>query len=106
MAVHRLRVRKRLLAGNIKESKPIKGTHWTLLGYEVERDLVAPRAGLHIHTFGARGDVIDEGDHSRDAYALKSGDWVLARPDGYVGAIVATEQIKSLENYVPMVGQG
>ncbi|MFM0151994.1 FAD-dependent oxidoreductase [Paraburkholderia sediminicola] len=84
----------------------LKGTHWTLLGYEVERDLVAPRAGLHIHTFGARGDVIDEGGHFRDAYALKSGDWVLVRPDGYVGAIVATEQITSLENYFRMVGQG
>lgn len=83
-----------------------KGTHWTLLGYNVERDLVAPRAGLHIHTFGARGDVIDAGCHFRDAYALRSGDWLLVRPDGYVGAIVATEQIKSLENYFHMGGPG
>ena len=107
-----------LLAGDRAPDAPIRraagqsarlfelfaGTHWTLLGYDVERDRVAPRAGLHIHTFGVRGDVIDEGGHFRDAYALKSGDWVLVRPDGYVGAIVATGQITSLENYFRMVG--
>ncbi|MFM0292488.1 MULTISPECIES: FAD-dependent oxidoreductase [Paraburkholderia] len=76
-----------------------RGTHWTLLGYDVERDKVAPRAGLRIHTFGARGDVIDDGGHFRDAYALQSGDWVLVRPDGYVGAIVASDRIESLERY-------
>ena len=26
-----------------------KGAHWTLLGYEVERDAMSPRRGLHIH---------------------------------------------------------
>jgi 2-polyprenyl-6-methoxyphenol hydroxylase-like FAD-dependent oxidoreductase len=83
-----------------------KGTHWTLLGYDVERDRVAPRAGLRIHTFGARGDVIDDGGHFRDAYALQSGDWVLVRPDGYVDAIVATDRIESLENYFPIGGPG
>jgi 2-polyprenyl-6-methoxyphenol hydroxylase-like FAD-dependent oxidoreductase len=75
-----------------------RGTHWTLIGYDVERTLVAPRAGLHIHTFGARGDVVDVGGHFRDAYALRSGDWVLVRPDGYVAAIVASAQIAFLEN--------
>ncbi|CAD6517898.1 Flavin-dependent monooxygenase [Paraburkholderia hiiakae] len=83
-----------------------KGTHWTLLGYDVERDRVAPRPGLRIHTFGVCGDVIDDGGHFRDAYALRSGDWVLVRPDGYVGAIVATERIASLENYLRVGGLG
>lgn len=81
-----------------------RGTHWTLLGYDVERDKVAPRAGLRIHTFGARGDVIDDGGHFRDAYALQSGDWVLVRPDGYVGAIVASDRIESLERYFRIGG--
>ena len=81
-----------------------KGIHWTLLGYNVERDLVRPRAGLHIHTFGPRGDVVDEGGHFREAYAPETGDWVLVRPDGYVAAIVATDQIESLENYFHRVG--
>jgi hypothetical protein len=30
----------------------LKGAHWTLLGYEVERDVIQPRPVLHIHTFG------------------------------------------------------
>jgi hypothetical protein len=65
---------------------------------------VAPRAGLRIHTFGARGDVIDDGGHFRDAYAPQSGDWVLVRPDGYVGAIVASDRIESLERYFRIGG--
>ncbi|MFM0309104.1 FAD-dependent oxidoreductase [Paraburkholderia sp. RL17-383-BIF-A] len=81
-----------------------RGIHWTLLGYDVERDKVAPRAGLRIHTFGARGDVIDDGGHFRDAYAPQSGDWVLVRPDGYVGAIVASDRIESLERYFRIGG--
>jgi 2-polyprenyl-6-methoxyphenol hydroxylase-like FAD-dependent oxidoreductase len=83
-----------------------KGTHWTLLGYDVERDCVTPRPGLRIHTFGVRGDVVDHGGHFRDAYALRSGDWVLVRPDGYVGAIVASNRMRALESYFRIVGPG
>src|ERR1700691_4550048 len=50
-----------------------KGTHWTLLGYEVERGLVPPRSRLHIHTFGTRGDLIDEHGNFSNAYAVASG---------------------------------
>jgi 2-polyprenyl-6-methoxyphenol hydroxylase-like FAD-dependent oxidoreductase len=81
-----------------------KGTHWTLLGYEVERHVVAPRPGLHIHTVGPRGDIFDEGGYLRDAYALASNDWVLVRPDGYVGAIVSSSEIGALEMYFRGVG--
>src|SRR6185436_9547708 len=35
-----------------------KGPHWTLLGYSVERELVAPRPGLRVHTFGQCGDLV------------------------------------------------
>ncbi len=83
-----------------------KGPHWTLLGYQVERDVVPPRPRLHIHTLGPRGDIFDEGGHLRDAYALTSGDWVLVRPDGYVGAIVSSSQIGALETYLRDVGLG
>jgi hypothetical protein len=81
-----------------------KGPDWTLLGYQVERDVVPPRPRLHIHTLGPRGDIFDEGGHLRDAYAVTSGDWVLVRPDGYVGAIVSSSQIGALETYLRDVG--
>jgi 2-polyprenyl-6-methoxyphenol hydroxylase-like FAD-dependent oxidoreductase len=83
-----------------------KGAHWTLLGYEVERDVVPPRQGLHIHTFGPRGDVIDEGGHFRAAYSLAPGDLVLVRPDGYIGAIISSSEIGGLETCLRDVGLG
>jgi hypothetical protein len=81
-----------------------KGAHWTLLGHEVARDIVPSRPGLHIHTIGRRGDILDEGGHLRDAYAPASGDWVLVRPDGYVGAIVSSSEIGALEAYLRDAG--
>jgi 2-polyprenyl-6-methoxyphenol hydroxylase-like FAD-dependent oxidoreductase len=76
-----------------------KGTHWTLLGYGVDRDLVSPRSSLHIHTFGPRGDIVDHESHFLAAYAVAPGDWVLVRPDGYIGAIVASAEVGALESY-------
>jgi hypothetical protein len=110
----------RLLAGDRAPDAPVRGAagqptrlfelfrgaHWTLLGYEVERGLVSPRPGLHIHVIGLRGDVIDVGGHFRDAYDLTSGDWVLVRPDGYVAAIVASDHVAALESYFGRVGLG
>ncbi|MDR6870462.1 2-polyprenyl-6-methoxyphenol hydroxylase-like FAD-dependent oxidoreductase [Bosea sp. BE125] len=81
-----------------------KGADWTLLGYEVERDAVPSRPGLSIHTLGRRGDILDEGSHLRDAYGLTPGDWVLVRPDGYVGAIVSSSEIGGLETYLRSMG--
>ncbi len=83
-----------------------KGAHWTLLGYEVPHDSVLPRVGLHIHAFGERGDLQDDGGHFRKAYAPASGDWVLVRPDGYIGAIIASSDIESMERYLRSVGLG
>lgn len=81
-----------------------RGAHWTLLGYE--RHAVPPRPGLHIHSFGVRGDLLDYGDRFREAYALASDDWVLVRPDGYIGAIVGSgnRDIETLERYLHTVG--
>jgi 2-polyprenyl-6-methoxyphenol hydroxylase-like FAD-dependent oxidoreductase len=81
-----------------------RGTHWTLLGYEVGRNAVLPRPGLHIHVLGPGGDLLDDEGHFRAAYAAAVGDWVLVRPDGYVGAMVAARNIVRLENYLDRVG--
>ena len=80
------------------------GTHWTLLGYDVARASVPPRPGLRVHVFGPGGDVIDEGGHFVDSYALSHGDWMLVRPDGYIGAIVASKETAALEKYLNEVG--
>jgi 2-polyprenyl-6-methoxyphenol hydroxylase-like FAD-dependent oxidoreductase len=110
--------RRGLLAGDRAPDAPIrgaagqstrlfdlfKGTHWTLLGYEVERDVRLPRPGLRIYTFGLCGDLIDESGHFRNAYTLAPGDWALVRPDGYIGAIVASNHVEALENYLRKVG--
>lgn len=77
----------------------LAGPHWTLLGFEADRSCVQPRAGLRIHTVGSRGDLIDDGGHFKQAYAASPGDWVLVRPDGYIGAIVTSQEISALENY-------
>jgi 2-polyprenyl-6-methoxyphenol hydroxylase-like FAD-dependent oxidoreductase len=107
-----------LLAGDRAPDAPIRGAggaarrlfdlfegaHWTLLGYEVERGALSPRPGLHIHIVSAHGDVIDEHQHFRDAYAVDPGTWVLVRPDGYVAAIVVSGEIGAMETYMQGVG--
>jgi hypothetical protein len=82
-----------------------EGPHWTLLGYEVDRrSAVAPRCGLHIHAVGPHGDIIDDGGHVREAYGVSPGDWVLVRPDGYVGAVVSAGEVSALDPYLASVG--
>jgi hypothetical protein len=39
-----------------------------------------------------------------DGYALQSGDWVLVRPDGYLGAIVSSGELATLKTYLCDVG--
>jgi hypothetical protein len=85
--------------------KIFQGPHWTLLGYEADRGSgAAPRPGLHIHIVGPRGDIVDDGGHVRDAYGVSPGDWVLIRPDGYVGAIVSGGEVSALDHYLAGVG--
>jgi hypothetical protein len=83
-----------------------KGPHWTLIGYQVEREVVPPRAGLRIHAFGPRGDLFDEAGHFREAYAVSAGDWVLVRPDGYIGAIVGSRHMDALAHFLVEQGLG
>jgi hypothetical protein len=87
--------------------KLFQGPHWTLLGYEVDRaTAVRPRAGLHIHTVGPRGDIVDDGGPIRTGYRLEPGTWVLIRPDGYIGAIASSDAVPALERYLSSVGLG
>lgn len=81
-----------------------QGAHWTLLGYEVEGGPPKPGAGLHIHRFGPGGDLVDDQRQFSDAYNLASGEWVLVRPDGYVGAIVTNDDLETLHGYFAQVG--
>jgi 2-polyprenyl-6-methoxyphenol hydroxylase-like FAD-dependent oxidoreductase len=85
--------------------KLLQGSHWTLLGYEADRTSApSARADLHIHTIGVCGDLIDKEGHLRAGYGLELGDWVLVRPDGYVGAIVSSADVESLSSYLCSVG--
>jgi 2-polyprenyl-6-methoxyphenol hydroxylase-like FAD-dependent oxidoreductase len=81
-----------------------EGPHWTLLAYEVGRDRVPRRSGLHVHTIGEAGDFRDDGQHFRDGYGVAPGDLVLVRPDGYVGAIVSADRADRLDGYLSAVG--
>lgn len=107
-----------LLAGNRAPDAPLRGAagcsrrlfelfagpHWTLVGFEARPDIVAPRRGLRIHEVGAGRELVDEAGHLRNAYGLAPGEWVLVRPDGYVGAIIASDAVDVLDSYLAGVG--
>jgi 2-polyprenyl-6-methoxyphenol hydroxylase-like FAD-dependent oxidoreductase len=111
-------LRAELLAGDRAPDAPVRGASgrptrlfelfrgpsWTLLGYESDRSAISPRANLQIHIVGSEGDVADERGCIQKAYGLSVGDWVLVRPDGYVGAIVSSGEIAALESYFALVG--
>ena len=82
----------------------LRGPHWTLLGYQAQRKAVPARAGLHIHCIGADAELIDEGQHLRNAYAVSPGDWVLVRPDGYIAAFVGSQEIDALTRFMEEQG--
>jgi hypothetical protein len=81
-----------------------QGPHWTLLGYEADRAAIKPRPGLRVRIVGSRGDLVDDGGHFQRAYGLSPSEWVLVRPDGYVGAIVGAEEIPLLDRHLADVG--
>ncbi|HEY1836294.1 MAG TPA: FAD-dependent oxidoreductase [Rhizomicrobium sp.] len=80
----------------------LRGTHWTLLCNGGANEQIAPREHLRIHAIGA--DIVDDGGHIHDAYALAPGAHVLIRPDGYVSAVVSTNEIPALEKHLASVG--
>jgi len=63
-----------------------------------------PRAGLRIHLIGLGCELQDDRLQLRSAYQLSPGEWVLIRPDGYIAAIVRSEQIGLLEGYLQTAG--
>jgi 2-polyprenyl-6-methoxyphenol hydroxylase-like FAD-dependent oxidoreductase len=82
-----------------------QGPHWTLLGYDVDAaSAPAARGGLHIHTIGTRGDILDSGGHVQSAYELSPEEWVLIRPDGYVAAVVGSADLATIDTYLDAVG--
>jgi 2-polyprenyl-6-methoxyphenol hydroxylase-like FAD-dependent oxidoreductase len=84
-----------------------KGPHWTLLGYDT--DLQRPikaRPGLRIHTTGPRGDIVDDADFIRLNYGLSPGDWILVRPDKYIGAWVSEANLRELDGFLTRMGCG
>ncbi|MCK1718756.1 FAD-dependent oxidoreductase [Bradyrhizobium sp. 141] len=82
----------------------LRGTHWTLLGYQVNRGAVSARTGLHIHCIGPNAELVDESEHFRAAYTVSPGDWVLVRPDGYIAAFVNSQQIDRLTHFLAEQG--
>ncbi|MFC1432473.1 hypothetical protein ACEZDB_17625 [Streptacidiphilus sp. N1-3] len=81
------------------------GTPWTLLGYDIDANRApAGRRGLHIHTLGARGDILDTGGHVQSAYALAGPPWILVRPDGYLAAVADAADLGSIEAFLDTVG--
>ena len=81
----------------------LKGTAWTLLGYETAH-AVAPRRGLRIVRIGERAELADRHGHLRDAYGLTPGLWVLIRPDGYVAAILPSNETATLDTFLADAG--
>jgi hypothetical protein len=82
----------------------LRGPHWTLLGQDTDRDSIAPHPQLRTHVFGSRGDVVDTHEHFRDAYGLSPNIWALVRPDGYIGAFIAGDEINALHAYLQGTG--
>ena len=82
----------------------LRGPHWTLLGQDTDRDSIAPHPQLRTHVFGSRGDVVDTHGHFRDAYGLSPNIWALVRPDGYIGAFIAGDEINALHAYLQGTG--
>jgi 2-polyprenyl-6-methoxyphenol hydroxylase-like FAD-dependent oxidoreductase len=81
-----------------------KGPHWTLLGYQPPSAMRVPaRGGLHIHIVGPNSELDDVSDTFRNAYGVEAGEWVLVRPDGYIGAIVSSGELASLHHYLDRV---
>lgn len=107
-----------LLAGDRAPDAPLRGAagcsrrlfdlftgpHWTLIGFETERDIINRRKDLHIHRIGAGCELQDVDGHFRDAYELVPGEWVLVRPDGYVATIVTPDEASALQTFFAEVG--
>lgn len=75
----------------------LKGPQWTLVTYNSAPGLpAASAAGLHVQRIGSEGDYQDAAGVFQSTYGVEAGDWVLIRPDGYVGAVASAETARLL----------
>ena len=81
-----------------------RGPHWTLLGVQADRSLAPACAGVATHIIGEHDELSDPEGHFHAAYGLAIGDWVLVRPDGYLGAIVDSAHVPALLTYMEGAG--
>lgn len=89
----------------IRMFEVMKGPHWTAIGYETKRGTgPTPRRNLHVHYVSAHGDLKDIDGHFAAAYGPVRGNWILIRPDGYIGAIVSGEHTSALSDYLLSMG--
>lgn len=82
----------------------LRGPHWTLFGIGSDRTQLARRANVEVHILGEGKALRDDGGHFRTAYGVAAGDWILIRPDGYIGAITDATHLGELEAYMDSVG--
>ena len=84
----------------------MKGPQWTALLPARGGEGLAPRQGLHIHRFGAGGEIRDTWGHFQAAYGLGADEALLIRPDGYIGAIFSLEKtpLAEIETYLSRMG--
>jgi hypothetical protein len=52
---------------------------------------------------GPAGELHDPHGDFADSYALADGEWILIRPDGYVGAAGSRADIAALQAYLAAV---
>ncbi|MFT8886622.1 MAG: FAD-dependent oxidoreductase [Acetobacter papayae] len=71
-----------------------QGPHWTLLGYET-RERPSTIAGVRIVTIGETHELVDDNGHIAEAYGIKTGQWVLVRPDGYIAGIFSSDGLEA-----------
>jgi 2-polyprenyl-6-methoxyphenol hydroxylase-like FAD-dependent oxidoreductase len=80
------------------------GPHWTLLVQGGPAPSITTRPGLKQVIIGLGGDLADSGGHFGDAYGLAPGQWMMIRPDGYVGAAGGGGDAAALQAYLAGVG--
>lgn len=78
----------------------IAGPDWTLLSTNSQHGAIAPRPGLRMFEIGPDAELRDLSGAWRGSYGVSAGDHVLIRPDGYIGAIVASDDVAALLGYL------
>ncbi|MBB3213078.1 2-polyprenyl-6-methoxyphenol hydroxylase-like FAD-dependent oxidoreductase [Herbaspirillum sp. Sphag1AN] len=82
-----------------------RGVHWTLIRVGPECATVGPSAKLKVLRIDVSdGGLRDRDGAFRDIYALAPGNWVLVRPDGYIGAMFNDQHRERLGAYLAQAG--